>query len=1212
MNGNGLNNLENEKNNFFSLKVENKDNIIENITKSTVHKENKEEITYNNESPKYKLSYNFLLNYINDKDKEKLNDQNEFFCNLLLMPSEISIKEKADTFFNLVKLYKKTGQKDLILRLNKKIDKLYEKEKIFDIKCVLYSFLKSSDVLLEDYKNYFYAFKYANKCLGILNDPKNQISESDSTQIKNELELITQLITSQIETKKIFFKDPSNFERIKEISNLIDLIIKDKNNKETDENDQNNKYLYVINKEWIKNFFSFITSFLEYSAKEDKDKEKFFEKSFDYKYISKCYLKEKVNENEKEMPPFPGNINNYEITSLKDCWKDNENEDENDYIKKKAEYVLVNKKDWTSITDIFGFTNIIRRKKDNLDLIPFKFILFDRRIKPSKSNINFLKEKYIQVNKGINIMQLKYKIFRCTNSILEPNNEEKRICFFILERKNSNILVEMVYSFIQSIQMFESIHIRQIEFRDEESLEKLFSVFDQKKHILIVEIIRKDDMNYFVQIEKGNYKCTNCFKQLKDEGEIYKCQFCHFSVFCSQNCANNSDYHREIDKKLKKICEKQFTLSDIFSEKYDYLLTRGSRGRVKMANDRDDETFFVSSIHCLSNSLYLTKYFLSEKYKNDQKPGKTKYLSSIYYKLINALWENQNKDIRIGVQEFCKYLDLTVSNNSDPYEFIFKLLDLFNDELNKASGEDKKEIEGQKKGETDEETSKRFSDNDLKYKHSIITDLFVGQYKSISKCLLCGNESITFPNFAGMSLSIPEKKTNIQIKLFTSNLRFYYVNLKINEKTEMKDILFKSIEYLSSNKQEYIKFLLNNKSKDFIINNNVTEVPENILYNNLQFIEINKEFKIQSIFNTSYSNCPKDKKGNKNIFYNNKNGNRGFDQIKYKDYKESLDKKGSTELVIFEKDINSNKPNHINIYIYPFAEIEKETMFIGTKKVPKILCYPVIISIHKKSSLEEMNTLIFNKFKRALMGHFQNQSDSFNIFFPHFSGNWDNYKIKEGKCPICQKLYNKTSFGCSLYETFDKSTPIENLLEKQGKDRPIILYAKTDVYDQQRHIYRGVDLFFQKNLEIENKDTISLYDCLDAFNNYRIEDQEKCVCKICNKEAQFKRKFTLYKLPIYLIIKLKKHTQIGKADKVVEYKEILDLKDYVLGSDKNRAIYDLYAVILNKKFLNISSYSCYCKNYGSWIGYSKEGLGAVESPISKDAYILFYKRRDIE
>ena len=585
-----------------------------------------------------------------------------------------------------------------------------------------------------------------------------------------------------------------------------------------------------MNKEWIKNLLSFIKAFIKYSEKEDKNKDKFIEKSFDYNYITKCYLKENSKEEGNELPAFPGNVNNYDITSFKDCWIDKENEDENDYIKKKAEYVLVNHKDWTLITELFGFTNIIRRKKDNLDLIPFKFILFDKRIKPSANNINLIKERYIQVNKGINIWQLKQKIFRCVDNVLKSNYKEKQICFFILERKNSNILVEMTYSFIQNVPMFESTHIRQIELKDEDSLEKLFSVFDQKKHILIIEIIGKDDMNYFVQIERGNYKCTNCFKQLNDEKEIYKCKLCHFSIFCSQSCANNSDYHRKIDKKLNQIMEKQYTKSDIFSEKYEYLLINGSRGRANISIDGDDETFFVSSIHCLSNSLYLTKYFMAEKHKNEQKPGKVKYLSNTYYKLINALWENQGKDIRMNIPEFCKYLNLTVSSSTDPYDFIFKLLDLFNEELNRGSGEQKKEIEDQKKGETDEETSKRFLDNELKYKNSIITDLFLGQYKSVSKCLSCGNETITFPNFAGMSLPIPDKKTNIQIKLFTSNLKFCYVNLKIDEKTEMKDILFKAIEYLNGNKQDYIKYLLNNKSKDFIINHNVTEKKKKVLY----------------------------------------------------------------------------------------------------------------------------------------------------------------------------------------------------------------------------------------------------------------------------------------------------------------------------------------------------------------------------------------------
>ena len=585
MNGNVLNNLENEKNDFLSLKEENKDNIIENITKQTKDDENKDEINYNNETSNYKLNYNYLFNYINSEDTGKVNDQNEFFCNLLLMPYEINIKDKLSTFYNLIKLYRKTSQKHLMIRMNQKIDKLYEKEKNLDLKHILYSFIRSSDALLEEYKNYFYALKYVNICLNIMNNPQNQLSENDQAQIQNEYQLIIQLVTSHIETKKIFFKEPSNLNHIKEIYNLIESIINEKNNKETDEN---NKYLYVINKEWIKNLLSFIKAFIKYSEKEDKNKDKFIEKSFDYNYITKCYLKENSKEEGNELPAFPGNVNNYDITSFKDCWIDKENEDENDYIKKKAEYVLVNHKDWTLITELFGFTNIIRRKKDNLDLIPFKFILFDKRIKPSANNINLIKERYIQVNKGINIWQLKQKIFRCVDNVLKSNYKEKQICFFILERKNSNILVEMTYSFIQNIPMFESTHIRQIELKDEDSLEKLFSVFDQKKHILIIEIIGKDDMNYFVQIERGNYKCTNCFKQLNDEKEIYKCKLCHFSIFCSQSCANNSDYHRKIDKKLNQIMEKQYTKSDIFSEKYEYLLINGSRGRANISIDGDD------------------------------------------------------------------------------------------------------------------------------------------------------------------------------------------------------------------------------------------------------------------------------------------------------------------------------------------------------------------------------------------------------------------------------------------------------------------------------------------------------------------------------------------------------------------------------------------------------------------------------------------------
>lgn len=63
----------------------------------------------------------------------------------------------------------------------------------------------------------------------------------------------------------------------------------------------------------------------------------------------------------------------------------------------------------------------------------------------------------------------------------------------------------------------------------------------------------------------------------------------------------------------------------------------------------------------------------------------------------------------------------------------------------------------------------------------------------------------------------------------------------------------------------------------------------------------------------------------------------------------------------------------------------------------------------------------------------------------------------------------------------DKSIKIENLIEKQGKERPLILFAKSDLYDHDnyQYIYKGLNLFFGENNQIKTTENISLYDSLD-------------------------------------------------------------------------------------------------------------------------------------
>ena len=132
----------------------------------------------------------------------------------------------------------------------------------------------------------------------------------------------------------------------------------------------------------------------------------------------------------------------------------------------------------------------------------------------------------------------------------------------------------------------------------------------------------------------------------------------------------------------------------------------------------------------------------------------------------------------------------------------------------------------------------------------------------------------------------------------------------------------------------------------------------------------------------------------------------------------------------------------------------------------------------------------------------------------------------------------------------------------------------------------------------------------------------KC-CK-CNNKLDSKKEIQIYRAPIYLIIQLKrfkcKENAVGamlnnKIDINVEYSETLNLRDFIIGPDKDNYIYDLYGVIFHKKNNNGGHYTAYCKLLEKyWFSYDDKNCKEIENPIliNKDTYMLFYKRRKIE
>ena len=174
----------------------------------------------------------------------------------------------------------------------------------------------------------------------------------------------------------------------------------------------------------------------------------------------------------------------------------------------------------------------------------------------------------------------------------------------------------MTLAFIHRILMYESIYIEKIELQDDNSLSDFFFKYDKTKNILIIEMVDKGDINFFIQMDK-DYKCSICGKHINNLKEKYNCELCQFSLFCSNKCSRKSNEHLDLDIQLKEVYKEKFILSDLISLDLKTLWNNGQNiGRVGL-NNLGNSCYINSVIQCLSNTEDLTKYFLSESFKKE-------------------------------------------------------------------------------------------------------------------------------------------------------------------------------------------------------------------------------------------------------------------------------------------------------------------------------------------------------------------------------------------------------------------------------------------------------------------------------------------------------------------------------------------------------------------------------------------------------------------
>ena len=158
-----------------------------------------------------------------------------------------------------------------------------------------------------------------------------------------------------------------------------------------------------------------------------------------------------------------------------------------------------------------------------------------------------------------------------------------------------------------------------------------------------------------------------------------------------------------------------------------------------------------------------------------------------------------------------------------------------------------------------------------------------------------------------------------------------------------------------------------------------------------------------------------------------------------------------------------------------------------------------------------------------------------------------------------------------------------------------------------------------KNSEEKKYKSIPLLKCFDYFMNWEKLENYSYKCELCKTDKNPSKQIQIYKCPYYLIIHLKRF--IDNKNKinteVIFPIRGLNLNDYVMDdNDPIEKIYDLRCIMYHSGTLEYGHYYAVCYNtlHNKWYSYNDNKVNEKkESEIStKDAYVLFYRRRGLE
>jgi ubiquitin C-terminal hydrolase len=675
----------------------------------------------------------------------------------------------------------------------------------------------------------------------------------------------------------------------------------------------------------------------------------------------------------------------------------------------------------------------------------------------------------------------------------------------------------------------------------------------------------------------------------------------------------------------------------------NYLKPTSNHGLTGLKNI-GNSSYINSIIQCLSNTPELMYYYVSGIYRKDLKisEGKKKgfvqgKLTKEFADLLGKMWIENKKvvspqDVKYSI---CDLTNIFNNNNQhDSSEFLMFLLNFLHDEINKdkSKGSTSFYEPPKKENESDISASQRFWNLFKKKNNSIITDLFYGQIRNITRCLSCGHSVTTFEIFNILPIEIPTLK-KVTILLVPSN----------NIKKTIKLNIFVSAAALLIDLGVYIRQYISNGFENFRI------LLINYSTKNAKFVKMS-----ENIFNTA-------KKGSIIVYEIN-------DTLEEDDIKE--DNIGENN----EKENDDNEENSAEIGDYfPFITLIKyknleDTEIIDTnfKSYPRVFVmgpytkvrglrikmfgyltkyYPLpesIINFLKKKypnneymSIDEISNNYTNKKieidEMELNDIYYKQ---YNLFFN------ENYQKKLNideniKNDISEYLKN-FPFICYLTSSKDEKDKLffsSNNSDNQNsfkdnqkindviklirnKYKVIIYITKTQYIQPLNEITSIMSTKDNSNTKVPTLKDSLIHFCLHE----KLEKENEYFCPNCKRNVNAYHKSDIFYMPPYLIISIKRFirhylsktkVQLLKVNDNLNYNiDYIDFDNFVSGPKNPKNIYTLYAVNQHSGSNEGGHYNTACKNFGKWYMFDDHAVFPCDDDMIcvPEGYLLFYRR----